>query len=134
MEEKFEITAIPNKYKDTLDNLINSSDTESPDQPDSPTRQGLIDKGSHNVLRSKGSSPTLLEEDRLDENILVTLVPKISASQVYQPHDVTPHGPKNEKAQYEILAIDETAPSTKATVKKGLDVSIRKISYINRLI
>ena len=29
-EEKFEITAIPIKYNDTLDDLIDSSDTKSP--------------------------------------------------------------------------------------------------------
>ncbi len=71
-ERKSEITAIPNKYKDTLDELINSSDTESPDQSDSPDQPGLIDKGSHNAPRSKGGSPTLLEEDRLDEDVPVT--------------------------------------------------------------
>ena len=34
-EEKSEIAPILNQYKDTLDNLIDSSDTESPDHPDS---------------------------------------------------------------------------------------------------
>lgn len=34
-------------------------------------------------------------------------------------------------AEFETLAIDKTAPSTKAIVKKKeLDVNIRKISYI----
>ena len=32
-ERKSEIVAIPNKYKDPLDDLIDSSDTKSPDQP-----------------------------------------------------------------------------------------------------
>ena len=35
-EGKFEIVAIPNKYKDTLDDLIYSSDIEFPDRLDSP--------------------------------------------------------------------------------------------------
>ncbi len=74
---------IPNKYKDTLDDLIDSSDTESPDQPDSPDPPGLINKGLRNAPRSRGSSPTLSEEDRLDEDIpVMSLEPaaKIRAS------------------------------------------------------
>lgn len=35
VEKKSEITAILNKYKDTLDDLINSSDTESSNQLES---------------------------------------------------------------------------------------------------
>ncbi len=72
--------AIPNKYEDSLDNLIDSSDTESQNRLDSPDRPGLIDKGSCNVLRSQSGSPTLSEEDCLDKEVLVTSlepVPKI---------------------------------------------------------
>ncbi len=56
-EGKSEIAAIPSKYKDTLDDLIDSSDEKSPDQ------LGPIHKGSRNALRSKGSSIGLLEGD-----------------------------------------------------------------------
>ena len=74
--------AIPNKYKDTLDDLIDSSDIKSPDQPESPDWLGLIDKGIRNASRSRGASPSLLEaeEDCLDKDVLVTslkLAPKI---------------------------------------------------------
>ena len=74
---------IPNKYKDTLDDLIDNSDTEFPDQPDSPDQPGLIDKGSHNAPRSRGNSPTFSEKDRLDKDVLITSLesaPKIRAS------------------------------------------------------
>ncbi len=98
---KSEIAAIPNKYKDTLDNFIDSSDTESPDRSDSPDRPGLIDKGSRNASRSRGSSPTLLEEDCLDEDVPVTSLeptPKIRASQIHQCYDVASLGPRSGKA------------------------------------
>ena len=35
-EKKSKIAAIPNKYKNTLDDLIDSSNTESQDQSNSP--------------------------------------------------------------------------------------------------
>ncbi len=44
VEGKSEIAAIPNKYKDTLDDFIDSSDTESPDRPDSLGWPRLVDK------------------------------------------------------------------------------------------
>ena len=98
--------AILNKYKDTLDDLIDSSDTESPNQPESPDRLGPIDKGTRNAPRSRGASPSLSEEeeDRLDKDVLVMslkLVPKTWDSQVYKRHDVAPLGPKSGRAQYE---------------------------------
>ncbi len=102
-ERKSEIAAIFNKYKDILDNFIHSSDTESPDRPDSLNRPGLIDKRSHNTPRSRSDSSTFLEEDCLDENVPVMsleLVPKIQASQVHQCHDVVSLGPKSKRAQY----------------------------------
>ena len=74
VDGKSEIAAIPNKYKNTLDNLIDSSDAESLDYPDSPNRPGLIDKGLCNTLKSRDGSLTFLEENRLDENILITLL------------------------------------------------------------
>ncbi len=102
-EGKSEIVAILNKYKDTLDDLIDSSDTESPDRPDSPNWSGIFDKGPRNSPRSRDGSPTLLEEDCLDKDVLVTSLepaPKIQASQVHQRYNVAPLGPKNGRAQY----------------------------------
>ena len=78
--------AIPNKYKDTLDDLIDSSDIKSPDHPNSPNRQGLIDKGSRNVLKSRNSSPTFLEEDYLNEDILITSLEPAPKIQNFQVH------------------------------------------------
>lgn len=71
-EGKSEITAISHKYKNTLNNFIDSSDTESSDRLDSLNRPGLIDKGLCNVSWSRGHSPTFLEEDYFDKDILVT--------------------------------------------------------------
>ncbi len=99
-EGKSKIIAIPNKYKNTLDDLIESSDIESQDRPDSPDWPRLIDKGSRNALQSRDGSPTLLEEDCLDEDVPLEPTPKIQASQVHERHDVTPLGPKNRRAQY----------------------------------
>ena len=84
-EGKSEIAAIPNKYKDSLDDLIDSSDTESPDQPESPDWLEPIDKGTCNVPRSRGASLSLSEEeeDCLDKDVLVTslkLAPKTRLS------------------------------------------------------
>ena len=95
--------AISNKYKDTLNNLIDSSDTEFPDWPDSPDQPGLIDKRSCNAPRSKDNSPTFLEEDRLNENVPVRSLepaPKIPASQVHKHHKLIPFGPKTGRVQY----------------------------------
>ena len=80
-ERKSEIVAIPNKYKDTFDDLIDSSDTEFSDQLESPDRLRPIDKGTRNTPRSRGASPSFSEEeeDCLDKDVLVTslkLVPK----------------------------------------------------------
>ena len=97
--------AIPNKYKDTLDDLIDSLDTEFPDQPEFPDQLGPFDKGTRNAPRSRGASLSLSEkeEDCLDDDVLVTslkLSPKTRDSQVYKRHDVAPLGPKSGRAQY----------------------------------
>lgn len=63
--------AISNKYKNTLDNFINNSDTKSLDWP------GLIDKGSHNMPKSKSSLTIFLEEYCLDKDISITLLEPI---------------------------------------------------------
>lgn len=47
IEENFEITAIPNRYKDTIDDLIDSSDTKSSDG------SKPIDNKSRNALGLK---------------------------------------------------------------------------------
>lgn len=94
-------TAIPNKYKNTLDDLINSSDTKSPDQPKSPDWPKPIDKGTHNARRFKGALLSLSKEDCLDKDVLVTslgLAPKIRDSQIYKCHDIPPFGPKSGRA------------------------------------
>ena len=100
-EGKSEIAAIPHKYKDPYDDLIDSSDTESPDWPDSLDRPGLIDKGSRNAPRFRDGLPTLLEGDFLDKDVPVTsLEPasKIPASQVHQGHDIVSLGCKSRRA------------------------------------
>ncbi len=71
-EGKSEIAAISNKYMDTLNDFIDSSDTESSDNPDSLNWPGLIDKRSCNALISRGGSPTFLEEDYFNEDVLIT--------------------------------------------------------------
>lgn len=94
---------ISNRYKDTLNDFIDSSDTEFSDWLESPNRPGPIDKGTHNALRSRSASPTLSEEDCLDEDILVTslkLAPKTKNSQGYKYYDVTPLGFKSGRLQY----------------------------------
>ena len=63
MEWKSKIMAILNKYKDTLDDFIDSSDTESLDYLDSLNWPKLIDKGSRNPLKCTDDLATFLEED-----------------------------------------------------------------------
>ena len=71
MEEKSEIAAIFNKYKDTFDNLIDSSNIESLNYLDSPNWLELIDKRSCNIPKSRDGSLTFLEKDCLDKDILI---------------------------------------------------------------
>ena len=58
------IVAIPNQYKNTLDDLIDSSDPESAD------RAGPIDERSQNTPMSEGSSADLSEKNCLDKDLL----------------------------------------------------------------
>lgn len=84
-EGSSELVAIPNRYKDTLDDLMDSSDTKSPDRP------GPIDKGSRNAPRFEGSSMGLSEKDCLNEDVLNRssgLTPKTGDFQVHQRLDV----------------------------------------------
>lgn len=86
-ERNSEIVALPNQYKDTPNDLIDSSDPESPD------RAGPIDERSRNALRSESSSADLSEGDCLDEDVpdkSSRLAPKTGDSQVRQRHVVTP--------------------------------------------
>lgn len=61
-KKNFEIVVISNRYKDTLDDFIDSSNLKSPLRP--------VDKRLRNGPRFKGSSTGLLEEDCLDEDVL----------------------------------------------------------------
>ena len=97
--------AIPNKYKDTLDDLIDSSNIESSDQPESPDWLGPIDKGKYNSPKFRGTSSSLFEEEKncLDEDVLVTSLELASKTQhplVYKRYDVALLGPKSGRAQY----------------------------------
>ena len=79
--------AIPNRYKDTLDNLIDSSDPESPD------RARPIDERSRNIPMSEGSSADCSEGDCLDEDLpdkSSRLAPKIEDSPMRQRRVVSP--------------------------------------------
>ena len=59
-----EIVAIPNRYKDILNNLIDNPDEESPNWP------GPIDKRSRNALRFRSNLTGLSKKDYLDKNVL----------------------------------------------------------------
>ena len=100
MEGKSKIAVIPNKYKDTLDNLINSLDIESLDQPESADRPGTIDKGIRNLPRSRSALSSLLENDCLDKDALVTLLERAPCTQdfeVYECHGIALFSPKSRK-------------------------------------
>ena len=102
MEGKSEIAAIANKYKATLNDLIDSPDTKSPSEPESPNRPESIDKETRNACRSESALPSFSGEDCLDKDIsviLLGLVPEIQNSQGYKCHDVPPLGAKSEKTQ-----------------------------------
>ena len=94
---------MPNKYKDTLDDLIDNSDIESLNQPESPDRPGSIDKGTRNSPSSRGASSSFLEKDCLGEDVSVIAlerVPKTRDSQLYKRHNVALLGPKSRRVQY----------------------------------
>ena len=100
-KKKSKIVAILNKYNDTLDRLINSSDIESLDHSNSLNWLGLIDKGSRNTLKSKNNLLTFLEKDYLDKNISITLfelVPKIQDFQIHQYYNIATRVTKSKKS------------------------------------
>ena len=78
---KSKIPAILNKYRNTHDDLINSSDIESLNHPNSSNWPRLIDKESHNTLKFRGGLSTFLEEDYLDEDVSIMLLE--SAPKIY---------------------------------------------------
>lgn len=85
---------ILNRYKNTLDNLIDSLDIEYPDWPgfsqlgflwlDSPIwpefleQLRQIDKSLNNISKSRSGFPTFLKENCLRNNILVILLKLLS--------------------------------------------------------
>ena len=73
-EEKSQITAIPNKYKMTLNDFIDSLDTKFPDYSNSPNRLRLIDKKSRNTPKFRSGLLTFFEGDYLNKNVLITLL------------------------------------------------------------
>ncbi len=96
--------AVLNKYKNNPDDVIDNFDIKFSDWPNSPNQldsmdwPGLIDKRLCNTYKSRGGSTTLLEENYLDEDVLVTLSklsPKIQDTQISQCYDVILLGPKN---------------------------------------
>lgn len=102
IEKKSKVAAILNKYKDSLNNLINISDTESPDQTKASNWLELIDKGIYNTYRSEIALLNFLEENSLDKDMLVTLLklaPQIGDFQIYKHHDIVLFGLKSEKIQ-----------------------------------
>lgn len=92
-EAKSKIPGIPNRYKDILDDLIDSSDTKSWDWP------GFIDKESSNVLRFKVSLRDLWEGEDLSDQSSSPML-KTGKSQLYQRCGVAFLGLKNRIAQY----------------------------------
>lgn len=56
--------AISSRYKDTLDDFIDSSNVKSLPEP--------IDRRLRNALRSRGDSTGFLKEKYLDEDILAS--------------------------------------------------------------
>lgn len=92
IKENFEIIAIPNKCKNSLNDLINNLDTDFPNWPK------LINKGSRNAFRFESSPRRFLEGDCLNKDVidkLLQLAPKIGDSQVYQHHNNTLFDLKN---------------------------------------
>ena len=75
------IMAIPNKYKNTLDDLIDSSDTESPDQPKSPDQSGSIDKMIRNSPRLTGALLSLMGENCLDKDVSIMVLKRALKTQ-----------------------------------------------------
>lgn len=91
MERKSKMAAIFNKYKDTFDDLINSSDTKFSNLSECLNWPELIDKGLCNASKSRSFSPSFLKENCLDKDTLVMALeraPKTRDFQVYKRNDI----------------------------------------------
>lgn len=90
---------ISNRYKDNLDDFINSSDLELPDW------LRRIDKRLFNVPRSIDNSTRLLKKSCLDKNVSdyqsAKWVPKTENSQIYYHHENALLSPISKKEYYE---------------------------------
>ena len=97
-EGKSEIVTIFNKYKDTLDNFINSLDLKSANRP------YPIDEGLCNALRSAGNSMGLSKGYCLDKNISncqsAWRAPETGDFQVHQYHNIALFDPISKKEHY----------------------------------
>ena len=71
------IAVIPNKNKNTINDLIDSSDIEFQHQPNLINWLKQIDKRSRNAARSRGNLPTLSKKCHLDEDVPDTLLKSI---------------------------------------------------------
>lgn len=89
--------AIPNRYKNILDDFIDRSNPEF--------LLGPIDEKLRNAPRSKSDSTGLPKENCLDEDVSASnrssqLAAKTRDFQLHQRRDVASFGPKNRRAQY----------------------------------
>lgn len=92
-EKNFKSVIIFNKYKDTLDDLIDSSDLIS--------LLGLISTKFYNMSKFKSGSTSFPKKNCFNENVLASdtsseRVLKTRDFWLYQRHDIAPSGPKNE--------------------------------------
>lgn len=104
-EGKTEIMAIPNRYKDTFEDLLNSSDIKPPNMP------RPVDKKLHNVMLGSENLPTEL---KLDKNISDgsqrqqkhCRVPIAEGFVRQQCHDTQVFGPKRDRKVREKKGIE----------------------------
>lgn len=92
------MVAIPNRYKNTLDDFIDSLDPEFLDWP------RLIDKKLHNMPKTKNSLVGFLLENYLNEDVLdksLWLLFQTKNSQVHQCCDIAHLSSKNRRAKHE---------------------------------
>ena len=95
--------AIPNIYKDTLDDLIDSLDINFLKQPDSPDWLESIGEGIRNVSMSKDASPNLSKENCLDKDIFIMSLQQAHKTwnfQVYKYHNVTSLSSMSRRVEY----------------------------------
>lgn len=88
---------ISNRYKNTLNNIINKSNLEFIPE--------LIDKKLCNAPRFRSNLTDLLEKNYFNKNVLASdkssqQVSKIRNFKLYQYYDITLFGLKNRRTQY----------------------------------